>query len=78
MFVTIIAVLCQLTSADCIDEIVSSSALDSTLTFQSCIMNGQAGLAHWKEAHPIYRSDAWRIQRYKCVPGDYKIAHHRA
>ena len=79
MFVTVVAVLCHLTSTDCVDEIVTSTALDSGLTFQSCMMNGQAALAKWKEGHPIYRSEAWHIQLYKCVPGDYKtMAHHRA
>ena len=79
MFITMIAVLCRLSSTDCVEEIVTSSALDSGLTFQSCLLIGQAGLAKWKEEHPIYHSEAWHIQRYKCVPGDYKmIAHHRA
>ena len=79
MFVTVVAVLCHLTSTDCVDEIVTSTALDSGLTFQSCMMNGQAALAKWKEGHPIYRSEGWHIQLYKCVPGDYKtMAHHRA
>jgi hypothetical protein len=78
MFVTIVAVLCHLTSSDCIEEVVTSSALDSGVTFQSCLIGGQAGLAKWKEGHPIYRSEAWHIQRYRCVLGDYKsIAHHR-
>jgi len=79
MFVTVVAVLCHLTSIDCVEEIVTSTALDSRLTFQSCMINGQSALAKWKEGHPVYRSEAWRIHRYKCVPGDYKmIAHHRA
>ncbi|GGI26097.1 MULTISPECIES: hypothetical protein [Bradyrhizobium] len=75
---TMVAVLCQFASADCVDKIVTSSAFDSTLTFQGCVMNGQTGLAQWKEAHPIYRSDTWHIQRHKCMPGDYNIAHHKA
>jgi len=79
MFVTVVAVLCHLSSIDCINEIVTSSALDSSVTFQSCLISGQAGLARWKEEHPIYRSEAWRVQRYQCVPGDYKlVAHHKA
>jgi hypothetical protein len=79
MFVTVIAVLCHLSSTDCIEEIVTSSALDGRVTFQSCLFGGQAGLAKWKDEHPIYRSEAWHIQRYKCVPGDYKIiARNRA
>jgi hypothetical protein len=47
--------------------------------FQGGSGGGQAALAKWKEEHPVYHSDAWHIQRYKCVPGDYKvIARHRA
>jgi hypothetical protein len=79
MFVTVVAVLCHLTSSDCVEEIVTSSALDSQVNCQSCMMGGQAALAKWKEEHPVYRSDAWHIQRYKCVPGDYRmVARHRA
>lgn len=79
MFVTVIAVLCHLTSTDCVEEVVTNSALDSRVAFQSCAIGGQAALSKWKEEHPIYRSEAWHIQRYKCVPGDYKImAHHGA
>jgi hypothetical protein len=79
MFVTIVAVVCHLTSSDCIEEIVTSTALDSEVTFQNCLVGGQAGLAKWKEEHPIYRSEVWHIQHYKCVPGDYRqVARHRA
>lgn len=73
MFVTIIAVVCHLTSTDCNEEIVTSSALDADVNFQACLVGGQAGLARWKEQHPIYRSEAWYIERYKCVPGDYRL-----
>ena len=27
----------------------------------------------WKGEHPVYRSGAYRIERYKCVPGHYEI-----
>ncbi|MGY0571386.1 hypothetical protein ACTGJ9_010295 [Bradyrhizobium sp. RDM12] len=78
MFVTIVAVLCHMASTDCIEEIVTSSVLDSAVTFQSCAIGGQASLAKWKEDHPVYRSETWHVQRYKCVPGDYKmIAQHK-
>jgi len=78
MFVTIVAVLCHLTSTDCIKEVVTNSALDGGVTLQSCLIGGQAGLAKWKEENPIYRSEDWHIHRYMCVLGDYKsFAHHR-
>ena len=34
---------------------------------------GQANLAKWKGEHPIYRSEAWHIERYKCAPGHYVL-----
>jgi hypothetical protein len=73
MFVTVVAILCHLNSTVCVEEIVTSSSLDSNATFQSCLMGGQAGLAKWKSEHPIYRSEEWHVQRYKCVPGDYNL-----
>ena len=33
-------------------------------------MLSQPALADWK-ANSIYKSDNWRIERIKCVPGDY-------
>ena len=71
MFVTVVAVLCHLGSTDCVEQVVTNSSQDRTLTLQGCAIGGQAALAKWKEEHPIYRSKAWRIVRYKCVPGIY-------
>ena len=71
MFVTVVAVLCHLSATNCIEEIVTDSSIDNHITFQSCMVGGQAGLAQWKDRHPIYRSDDWQISRYKCVPGHY-------
>jgi hypothetical protein len=73
MFVTVVAVLCHLTANVCIEEVVTSSSLDSMVTFQSCMIAGQANLAKWKGEHPIYRSEAWHIERYKCAPGHYVL-----
>jgi hypothetical protein len=76
VFVTVVAVLCHLTSNACIEEIVTSSSLDDTVTRQSCMIGGQAGLAKWKGEHPVYRSEAWHIERYKCAPGHYVLKAH--
>lgn len=76
MFVTVVAVLCNLATNACLEERVTDSSLDSTVTLQSCMIGGQAGLAKWKGEHPIYRSDAWYIQRYKCAPGHYMVKAH--
>lgn len=71
MLVTIVAVLCHFSGHDCTEEVVTNSNLDAGLTFQGCLTGGQAGLAQWKSAHPIYRSDDWHIARFKCVAGLY-------
>lgn len=71
MFVTVVAVLCHFSAHDCTEVVVTSSNLDAGITFQGCLTGGQAGLAQWKGAHPIYRSDDWHIERYNCVAGLY-------
>jgi hypothetical protein len=73
MFVTLVAVLCHLSSGHpgggCVEEIVTDSS-KSEISFQSCMIEGQIGVAKWMSEHPIYRSD-WTLQRYKCAPGHY-------
>jgi hypothetical protein len=79
MFTTIVAVLCHLSgpaTGACVEEIVSDSDMDPALTFQACMISGQAGIAKWMSEHPLYRS-GWRLDRYKCAPGHYEI-HGRA
>ncbi|SFJ30593.1 hypothetical protein [Bradyrhizobium sp. Gha] len=71
MFVTVVAVLCHLSAQDCTEVVVTNSNLDQSLTLQGCMLGGQASLSQWKTAHPIYRSDDWHIERYKCVAGLY-------
>ena len=71
MFVTVVAVLCRLATHDCTETVVTNSNLAPGLTVQGCAIGGQAGLAQWKSSHPIYRSDDWYIERYKCVAGLY-------
>lgn len=86
MIVTIAVVLCLRLAPgplhldrDCapeeqtIEEIVTDSSLDEDVTFQSCMVSGQIGVAAWKASHPIYRADKWRIARIRCVPGHYEI-----
>lgn len=71
MPVTLIALLCSIASSNCNEVVVTNSNLDAAITFQQCLIGAQAGLAQWKTTHPIYRSDDWRIDRYKCVAGQY-------
>jgi hypothetical protein len=73
MFVTVVAVLCNMASNVCTEEIVTNSSLDSTVTFQNCMIGGQASLAKWKSDHAIYRSGDWHIERYKCAPGHFVL-----
>jgi hypothetical protein len=74
MFVTLVAVLCHVLPAEsgnCVEEIVTDSNL-SNITFQSCMIQGQIGIASWMSEHPIYHAN-WTLQRYKCAPGQYKL-----
>ena len=87
MFVTVVAVLCRLVVADptaspqgdCtpeearVEEIVTDSSMDERVDFFSCQIGGQQALAQWKNSHPIYRRNDWRIARLKCCPGHYEI-----
>jgi hypothetical protein len=72
MFVTLVAILCHVSpgpSGVCVEEIVTDSS-KSDISFQSCMIQGQIGVAKWMSEHPIYRAD-WTLQRYKCAPGHY-------
>jgi hypothetical protein len=72
MFVTLVAVLYHVSpgpSGACVEEIVTDSS-KSDISFQSCMIEGQIGVAKWMSEHPIYHAD-WTLQRYKCAPGHY-------
>jgi hypothetical protein len=74
MFVTLVAVLCHVLPGgpgDCVEEIVTDSN-QSNITFQSCVIQGQIGIAKWMSEHPIYHAN-WTLQRYKCAPGHYEL-----
>jgi hypothetical protein len=74
MFVTLVAVLCHVlpgTPGACVEEIVTDSS-KSDITFQSCMIQGQIGVAKWMSEHPVYRVD-WALQRYKCALGHYNL-----
>jgi hypothetical protein len=72
MLVTIVATLC-LSTGLCVEEIVTDSNMTEGLSFQSCLSGAQAPLAAWKEGHPVYRSERYRISQWKCVPGHYEL-----
>jgi hypothetical protein len=74
MFVTLVAVLCHVLpggSGNCVEEIVTNSNL-SSITFQSCTIQGQIGIAKWMSEHPVYHAN-WTLERYKCAPGHYDL-----
>src|SRR6266403_3259511 len=53
MFVTLVAVLCHVLTAgpgDCVEEIVTDSN-QSNITLQSCLIQGQIGIAKWMSEH---------------------------
>jgi hypothetical protein len=74
MFVTLVAVLCHVLPGGpggCVEEIITDTN-QSNITFQSCMIQGQIGIAKWMSEHPIYHAN-WTLQRYKCAPGHYEL-----
>jgi len=75
MFITLVAVLCHtlagMPEPVCVEEIVTDSAMDGRLTWVSCQIDAQAGIAAWLSDNPEYRN--WTLARWKCVPGHYAI-----
>jgi hypothetical protein len=71
MQITVVAVMCHTLGAVVAQSI---GTLDQPycrevviIRMQACMLS-QPALA---EANSIYKSDSWRIERIKCVPGDY-------
>ena len=62
---------CREAPGGCVEEIVTDSS-QSNITFQSCMIQGQIGIANWMSEHPIYHAN-WTLQRYKCAPGQYRL-----
>lgn len=69
--ITIVAFMCHMLEAIsqpvCHEEIVTRLEM----SMASCGTMSQPIIAAWKE-QSIYRSDQWRIMRYKCEDGDYQ------
>jgi len=61
---------CRESPGACVEEIVTDSN-QSNITFQSCMIQGQIGIAKWMSEHPTYHAN-WTLQRYKCAPGHYE------
>ncbi len=69
MFTTLVAVLCL--GPVCVERIVSDSAMDSSLTWISCQIQGQQEISSWLQDNPEYAQ--WHLAKWKCVPGHYVI-----
>jgi hypothetical protein len=68
MLTTLVAILCQVASNACVEEIITDQA-----SLQSCQIQGQIGIAEWMSRSPAYRT-GWNLERYKCVVGPYTKA----
>ena len=72
MFISVLVTLCHLVSPGiegCVEEIITDSTRDETLTMQSCLM-GEAYVTKWKLEHPTYTSDGWRLAKWGCRIGN--------
>lgn len=68
MLMTLVALLCQITSGACVEEIITDQA-----EFQACAIRGEITASAWMADSPIY-SKGWTLARWKCVPPDYRKA----
>ena len=68
MPITLVAILCQLTTSSCVEEIITDQA-----SLQSCAITGQIGISKWMAESEKYHS-GWSLARYKCVVGEYRKA----
>lgn len=50
----------------CHEEIVARD----DMPMQACLIS-QPAIAEWK-SRTIYRGDQWRIERIRCIPGNYE------
>jgi hypothetical protein len=82
MFVTLIAIVCHLAAAGpgntdvnlCQEVVIATSEEAPSLTMNLCMAGaGQMGVAEWKTGHPVYSSDRYTIESYKCMPGHYML-----
>lgn len=63
--VSVCHALAGISSPVCHEEVV----VKDDMPMQACLIS-QAAIADWK-SHSIYRSEAWTIDRIRCIPGDY-------
>jgi hypothetical protein len=73
MFITLYAVIC-LAVADaktCNTEVVTDQYLSPEFTMGECLgVVGQVSARRFKEEHPLYHSEKWRLARWQCQFGN--------
>jgi hypothetical protein len=69
MLVTLVAVLCN--GPLCLEKVVTNSD-QSGITMTACAVDAQIGIAEWLTHGPY---QAWKLQSYKCVMGNYIPKH---
>jgi hypothetical protein len=84
MIITLVAVLCHTLSGApepiCVEEIVTNSQM-SGITWMSCQISAQQGIAKWMSENSKYSADIqrpagegpWYISEWKCITGKYQI-----
>ena len=72
-FVTVIAVLCQIANPSlCLEERVTDTAMDDTLSLQDCLL-GPPKLAKWLSEHPSYNSTGWQDGSARSVTENHRL-----
>lgn len=61
----------------CEPVVVTDSDRTPGLTMLGCMLS-QPAIAQWKTAHPLYKSDEWRIADVKCIATDQPLDIGRA
>jgi hypothetical protein len=78
MFITLYAVMClagtmpgDANAKACVPEIVTDQYLSSDMSMGSCMgVEGQVSAARFKNEHPLYHSENWKLGGWKCKFGN--------
>ena len=71
MFITLYAVMCLAAGGSCQPEIVTDQYLSPEMSIGSCLgIEGEVSAQKFKDEHPLYHSDKWRLGGWKCQIGN--------
>ncbi len=70
MLVTLVAVLCN--GQLCLEKVVTNSPSSRESPWRPARCKGQIGIADWLANGPYHE---WKLQRYKCIMGQYVPKH---